>query len=176
METVAVTPRPTPAASTNNMTRAIFYLFFALLVIGGLNWLLYGINKDYDLVALLGGLVDSNDNYNFVSRIVYALVGVSALAATGLAAGNTSAIFNSTSSSSLTGFYVLLALLVVGGLNWGLYAIDKDWDLVAFLGGLVDSSNNYNFVSRGVYGFVGASAVGATILAASNSSSIYASN
>ncbi len=172
METVAVTPAP--ASTSNATTRAIFYLFFALLVIGGLNWLLYGINKDYDLVALLGGMIEG-DKYGTFARIVYALVGVSALVATGLAAGNTKAIFTSTSSTNLTLFYLCFALLVVGGLNWGLYAIDKDWDLVAFLGGLVDS-NNYNFVSRGVYGVVGASAVGATILAASNSSSIYASN
>lgn len=170
METVTVTPAP--ASTNNSTTRAIFYLFFALLVIGGLNWLLYGINKDYDLVALLGGFVDGE--YGIFARVVYALVGVSALAATGLAAGNTSAIFNSTSSGSLTAFYLCFALLVVGGLNWGLYAINKDYDLVALLGGFVDGE--YGYFSRGVYEVVGASAVGATILAASNSSSIYASN
>jgi uncharacterized membrane protein YuzA (DUF378 family) len=166
-------PRATPAPSTSNATtRAIFYLFFALLVIGGLNWLLYGINKDYDLVALLGGFVDGE--YGLFARIVYALVGVSALAASGLAAGNSSAIFTSTSSTNLTLFYLCFALLVVGGLNWGLYAIDKKLDLVALLGGYVDGE--YGYVSRGVYEVVGVSALAATGLAIGSSSSIYATN
>ena len=167
-------PRATPAASTSNSTtRAIFYLFFALLVIGGLNWLLYGINKDYDLVALLGDIIDGRD-YGTFARIVYALVGVSALAAGGLAAGNSSAIFTSTSSTNLTLFYLCFALLVVGGLNWGLYAIDKKLDLVALLGGFVDGE--YGYFSRAVYEVVGVSALAGTGLALGSSSSIYATN
>jgi uncharacterized membrane protein YuzA (DUF378 family) len=166
-------PNPTPApASSNANTRVIFYLFFFLLVIGGLNWLLYGINKDYDLVALLGGYVDGE--YGIFARVVYALVGVSALAATGLAAGNSSAIFTSTSSTNQTVFYLCFALLVIGGLNWGLYAIDKKLDLVAMVGGYVDGE--YGYVSRGVYEVVGVSALAATGLAVGSTSSIYATN
>lgn len=45
----------------------------AVLIIGGLNWLLVGVFK-YDLVAdLFGGQED------VVSRIIYIIVGVSAL-------------------------------------------------------------------------------------------------
>jgi uncharacterized membrane protein YuzA (DUF378 family) len=48
------------------------------------------------------------------------------------------------------------ALLVVGGLNWGLVAI-ADLDLVATLVGL--DFGETNVVSRIVYGLVGAAAV-----------------
>ena len=48
------------------------------------------------------------------------------------------------------------ALLVVGGLNWGLVAV-AEFDLVATLVGL--EFGETNFASRVVYGLVGASAV-----------------
>jgi uncharacterized membrane protein YuzA (DUF378 family) len=48
------------------------------------------------------------------------------------------------------------ALLVIGGLNWGLVAI-AEFDLVAFLVGL--EFGETNALSRIVYGLVGLSAV-----------------
>ena len=48
------------------------------------------------------------------------------------------------------------ALLIVGGLNWGLVAI-ADFDLVAALVGL--EFGETNAVSRVIYGLVGAAAV-----------------
>lgn len=51
---------------------------------------------------------------------------------------------------------VAAALLVVGGLNWGLVAI-AEFDLVAFLVGL--EFGETNALSRIVYGLVGLSAV-----------------
>lgn len=44
-----------------------------LLIVGGLNWLLVGLFK-FDLVAMLFGAQAA-----FISRIVYVLVGLSAL-------------------------------------------------------------------------------------------------
>jgi hypothetical protein len=43
-----------------------------LVVIGGLNWGLFGISQDLNLVALIFG-------YSIIARIVYILVGLSAL-------------------------------------------------------------------------------------------------
>ena len=48
------------------------------------------------------------------------------------------------------------ALLIVGGLNWGLVAI-AEFDLVAALVGL--EFGETNAVSRAIYGLVGAAAV-----------------
>ena len=48
------------------------------------------------------------------------------------------------------------ALLVVGGLNWGLVAV-AEFDLVAWLAGLTFGETNA--FSRVVYGLVGASAL-----------------
>lgn len=45
-----------------------------LVIIGGLNWGLVAINKDWDLVAKIFGGVDS-----VWARIIYALVGLAAL-------------------------------------------------------------------------------------------------
>ncbi len=44
----------------------------ALVIIGGLNWGLFGISQDLNLVALIFG-------YSVLARIVYILVGLSAL-------------------------------------------------------------------------------------------------
>jgi len=59
--------------SANNTTRNIFYLCISLVVIGALNWGLYAISKDYDLVAALLG------EYSYGARFVYLLVGLSGL-------------------------------------------------------------------------------------------------
>lgn len=52
--------------------KGIHYVAFTLLVIGGLNWLLVGI-LSWDIGALFGGM-DA-----VVSRIIYILIGVSAV-------------------------------------------------------------------------------------------------
>jgi len=52
-------------------------LFLLLVIVGGLNWLLVGLFK-LDLVAALTG--SSFGQTNVLSTVVYALVGVSAIA------------------------------------------------------------------------------------------------
>lgn len=47
--------------------------------------------------------------------------------------------------------WLAYALVIIGALNWGLYAIDKNYDLVAYLLG------DYSMMARTVYGLVGAS-------------------
>ena len=51
---------------------ALDWIAIALVVIGGLNWGLVGISQDFNLVALIFG-------YSIIARIVYLLVGLSAL-------------------------------------------------------------------------------------------------
>lgn len=51
---------------------ALDWVFFVLLVVGGLNWGLVGI-FDFDLVATLFG------DMSAISRVVYSLVGLSAI-------------------------------------------------------------------------------------------------
>lgn len=58
-----------PDASTMN---AVDWIAMALLIVGGINWGLVGL-FDFDLVAALFG------DMSAVSRLVYALVGASAL-------------------------------------------------------------------------------------------------
>ena len=52
--------------------RALYVITLVLLIVGGLNWLLVGA-LDFDLVAALFGEMSP------LSRIVYVLVGLSAL-------------------------------------------------------------------------------------------------
>ncbi|HEY7591272.1 MAG TPA: DUF378 domain-containing protein [Candidatus Limnocylindrales bacterium] len=52
-------------------------LFLTLVIVGGLNWLLVGLFQ-FDLVAALTG--DAFGETNVISTVVYALVGVSAIA------------------------------------------------------------------------------------------------
>lgn len=49
-------------------------LAYVLVIIGGLNWGLVGINPSFDLVSMIGGGPES-----VVSKIVYILVGLSAI-------------------------------------------------------------------------------------------------
>jgi uncharacterized membrane protein YuzA (DUF378 family) len=51
---------------------------------------------------------------------------------------------------------IALALVIVGGLNWGLVAV-AEFDLVAWIVG--ESFGETNLVSRIIYGLVGLSAV-----------------
>lgn len=53
--------------------KSLHMITFILLVIGGLNWLLIGINPSWDLVAMIFGPMST------LSRIVYILVGLSAV-------------------------------------------------------------------------------------------------
>jgi uncharacterized membrane protein YuzA (DUF378 family) len=57
--------------------RYLKVLFLLLVIVGGLNWLLVGLFK-FDLVAALTGATFGQTNT--LSTIVYALVGVSAIA------------------------------------------------------------------------------------------------
>lgn len=57
--------------------RYLNVLFLLLVIVGGLNWLLVGLFK-FDLVASLTGAKFGETNA--LSTIVYALVGVSAIA------------------------------------------------------------------------------------------------
>ena len=52
-------------------------LFLLLVIVGGLNWLLVGLFK-FDLVAAITG--NTFGQTNTLSTIVYALVGISAIA------------------------------------------------------------------------------------------------
>jgi uncharacterized protein len=61
--------------------------------------------------------------------------------------------------------YIAGALVVVGGLNWGLVAI-AEFDLVAWLVG--EEFGTTNAVSRIVYGLVGLSAVALAATAAAD--------
>lgn len=56
--------------------RYITGLALALVIVGGLNWLLVGL-FEFDLVAAMTG--SQFGETNVISRIVYALVGVSAI-------------------------------------------------------------------------------------------------
>jgi uncharacterized protein len=50
------------------------WIALVLVIIGGLNWLLYAFSPSYDLVAALFGGATS-----ILAKIVYGLVGLSAL-------------------------------------------------------------------------------------------------
>jgi uncharacterized membrane protein YuzA (DUF378 family) len=87
-------PTPTPKPADNSATRMLFFLYLALLIIGGLNWGLYAINKDFDLVDMVGKAIQGV-SYSLTARIVYAIVGICALLAALSAATSSSAIFAS---------------------------------------------------------------------------------
>lgn len=53
--------------------KVIHAIAFILLVVGGLNWLLVGLNLDWNLVDAIFGVG------SVVSKIVYILVGLSAI-------------------------------------------------------------------------------------------------
>lgn len=52
--------------------KSLHAIAFILLIIGGLNWLLIGINSDWNLVAKVLGM-------GSLARLVYVLVGLSAV-------------------------------------------------------------------------------------------------
>ena len=49
------------------------WVVFVLVVVGAVNWGLYAISPSYDLVALI------SMGYNWFSKLVYGLVGLSGL-------------------------------------------------------------------------------------------------
>jgi hypothetical protein len=49
--------------------------------------------------------------------------------------------------------WIALVLIIIGGLNWGLIAINSSWDLVALIAG------GYNLFSQIIYGLVGIAAL-----------------
>lgn len=49
--------------------------------------------------------------------------------------------------------WIALILLIIGGLNWGLVALNSGWDIVALIAG------GYNLFSQIIYGLVGISAL-----------------
>ena len=53
--------------------KALHVIAFALVVVGGVNWGLVGINPSYNLVAMLLG------SWPVVLQVVYILVGLSAI-------------------------------------------------------------------------------------------------
>ncbi len=57
--------------------RLLRSLFLLLVIVGGLNWLLVGLFK-FDLVAAITG--NTFGQTNVLSSLVYALVGISAVA------------------------------------------------------------------------------------------------
>ena len=57
--------------------RYLNLLFLALVIVGGLNWLLVGLAR-FDLVAAITG--NEFGETNVLSSIVYVLVGISAVA------------------------------------------------------------------------------------------------
>jgi len=59
--------------------RTLYWVTLILLVVGGLNWLLVGL-LDFDLVAALFGQM------SVLSRLVYVLVGLSAVTVLALSA------------------------------------------------------------------------------------------
>ncbi len=67
-------------------------------------------------------------------------------------------------------FLICLVLVIIGALNWGLYSMDKDNDLVKMALG------DYSMPSRFVYGLVGISALIIIILSGGAMTSIYATN
>lgn len=64
----------TVLATNSNKLSAIDWIAMTLLIVGGVNWGLVGL-FNFDLVATLFGVMSP------VSRIVYTLVGISALVA-----------------------------------------------------------------------------------------------
>ncbi len=59
------------------MPRIVNVVTLALIVIGGLNWLLVGVFK-FDLVAAIGGGHEFGETNGFI-RTIYVLVGLAAI-------------------------------------------------------------------------------------------------
>jgi uncharacterized membrane protein YuzA (DUF378 family) len=60
---------------------------------------------------------------------------------------------------------ITLVLVIVGGLNWGLYAIDPSYDLVAAIGGGPEGA-----LAKIVYGLVALSAIWQAVVLGSSMS------
>ena len=71
----------------NSGLRAFFYFCLVLVLIGALNWGLVSMDKNYDLVKMALG------DYSMPSRVVYGLVGISALIVIFISGGAMSSIY-----------------------------------------------------------------------------------
>jgi uncharacterized membrane protein YuzA (DUF378 family) len=64
--------------------KVLSLILTAIIVIGAINWLAVAINPKYNLVKMALGDVSKLDQNSTGERVVYALVGISGLALTGL--------------------------------------------------------------------------------------------
>ena len=55
--------------------------------------------------------------------------------------------------------WVALILVIIGGINWGLIAVNQNWDIVSWLVG------PYSPLARVVYGLVGLAAIYILVIA-----------
>jgi len=62
----------------NFFLRGILYFCIVLVIIGGINWGLYAINKNVDIIDAFGNLV-YGEHYSIFSRIVYGCVAIASL-------------------------------------------------------------------------------------------------
>ena len=69
-------------------------------------------------------------------------------------------------NSSKLIFIICLVLIIIGGLNWGLYAIDPSYNLVSALFGTT-------MVASTVYLLIAVAAITAVLLSLTNQSDIY---
>ena len=67
-------------------------------------------------------------------------------------------------------FIISLVLLIIGGLNWGLIAINSNWDLVK---NLFPNTGTQEIIRRIIYGLVGIAAVLALLLSMTNFNDIF---
>jgi uncharacterized membrane protein YuzA (DUF378 family) len=79
------TPGPTPHPHPEKkptMNQVLFWVYLALIVIGGINWGLVAINPKYDIVAQLFSSVNQDSDImevNPVGKVVYILIAISAI-------------------------------------------------------------------------------------------------
>ena len=74
-------------------------------------------------------------------------------------------------SGSQIVFYIFLVLLIIGGLNWGLYAVDQKYDLVELIGDSLFGP--YSLFARIVYALVAVAAVVIAVMSLTASNDIY---
>ena len=67
-------------------------------------------------------------------------------------------------------FIISMALLIIGGLNWGLIAINSNWDLVK---SLFPNTGAQEVVRRIIYGLVGLAALVVFLLCLTNFNDIF---
>ena len=63
-------------------------------------------------------------------------------------------------------FFICVVLLIIGGLNWGLYAINPSADLVAMIAGT-------SVFAKIIYALIAAAAVVVSIMSFTNTADVY---